>query len=484
MCINKIYIRDLYRSTSVGTYYACGRCSACKQQSANRRARRIRQHSPNGTSCFFVTLTYDNDNVPYVLKSDIINGNNSLYENCYNNYHLIVYRDSDPFQNEFNVLDDVEISKYYSDREISKLTSVVSKKSSDADKVSVCYTPDIQKFLKRFRIRLSRKVGKNVSVSYYFAPEYGPSTQRYHAHLLLWLPNTFSLYEVRHHIIATWPYADFTQLKDDKWCDYVKCASNYVAAYVNCSSHLSQFLYNEFRPKPSHSLGFGFDNEHFSLSKILEKFAKGHLVTYPTIIKTTNGVPTWGNIPYPQYVIYRYFPRIIGYGRLSMSTLRTIYRCPASLLWLSKTQSYLTDSGILKKLTLYKDVFGLPLYLSEQEALSFYIRVIRVWLNYYKPLGYSYIDYTEIIFDFYNALSSYRYKQSQQHFFPILNAYEFFNLCDIRIGKVSAPTLLPYISDLNNYQLNPNNFPNELQQSFDLTNKYNKNIKQRKLNTL
>lgn len=484
MCINKIYIRDLYRLSSVGTYYACGRCSSCRQQSANRRARRIRQHSPNGTSCFFVTLTYDNEHVPYVLKSDIINGNNSLYDNSFDKYYLTVYRDSDPYKNEFNILDDVEISTHYSDREISKINSVVSKKSSDIDKVSVCFTPDIQKFLKRFRIRLSRQVGQIVPVSYYFAPEYGPSTQRYHAHLLIWLPNSFSLSEIRHHIIATWPYADFTQLMDDKWCDYAKCASNYLASYVNCSSDLSQFLFDEFRPKPSHSLGFGFDNEHFTLSKILEKFSSGRVVTYPTIIKTVNGVPTWSDIPYPQYVIYRYFPRIIGYGRLSMSTLRAIYRCPQTLLWLSNSQTYLTDSGVLKKQTLFKDVYGLPLYLSEAESMSFFKRVIRVWLIYFLPLGYSYIDYTELIFDFYTALASERYKLSQQHLFPEYNAYEFFNLSDIRKGKVSAPTLLPYISNLTDNQLDANEFPNELQQSFELINKFNKNIKQRKLNTL
>lgn len=484
MCINKIYIRDLYRISSVGTYYACGRCPSCRQQSANRRAKRIRQHSPFGTSCVFVTLTYDNEHIPYILKSDIINGNKSLRDDCFNSYHLSVYRDSDPYKNEFNLLDDVEISKVYSDREISKISSVVSKKSTDYDKVSICYTPDIQKFFKRLRIRFSREVGKIVPLSYYFAPEYGPTTQRYHAHLLIWFPNSFSLPQIRCNIIAAWPYADFTKFKDDKWCDYAKCASNYLASYVNCSSDLSQFLYDEFRPKPSHSVGFGFDNEQFSLSQILKKFSSGRNVTYSTIIKSVNGVPTWSDIPLPQYVIYRYFPRIKGFSRLSMSTLRAIYRNPSSILWLSNLQSYLTDSGVLMQQSLYKDVYGLPLYLSYQDAMMFFKRLIRVWITYFLPLGVSYIDYTELIFDFYLALSSYRYIQSQQHFFPENNAFEFFNLSDIRKGKVSAPTILPYISDLSDFQLNANNFSNEIYETSQLTSKFNKNIKQRKLNTL
>ena len=53
----------------------CGRCKACLQQKANARAARIRMHAQRtGEIALFFGLTYDDDSVPYVMKSDCCAG--------------------------------------------------------------------------------------------------------------------------------------------------------------------------------------------------------------------------------------------------------------------------------------------------------------------------------------------------------------------------------------------------------------------------
>ena len=83
MCINSRYIWNPYSRSSV--LVKCGKCDACLQEKAQQRTRRIRNNIRQGEIVLFVTLTYANDYIPYITKTDLLS--DSPFIN--------VYRDND-----------------------------------------------------------------------------------------------------------------------------------------------------------------------------------------------------------------------------------------------------------------------------------------------------------------------------------------------------------------------------------------------------
>lgn len=72
MCINTKFIRNPYTRDTLRVN--CGKCPACLQQKASYRANRIRNNSRVGDITLFVTLTYKNEFIPYILEKDLADG--------------------------------------------------------------------------------------------------------------------------------------------------------------------------------------------------------------------------------------------------------------------------------------------------------------------------------------------------------------------------------------------------------------------------
>lgn len=157
----------------------CGRCSFCRKQKANDWATRLRLHFKSGLSVF-VTLTYDDDNVPYVDSS----GNfvkSSFFE--------------------FNYFQTVLKS-------------------------------DVQKFFKRLR-----KQGEKFS--YYLVSEYGPRTLRPHYHFLANFPcrSESDLSVLQEVIFKAWSlgFVEVSQISENriKYCTfYASKNAPYVKDYL------------------------------------------------------------------------------------------------------------------------------------------------------------------------------------------------------------------------------------------------------------
>lgn len=112
----------------------CGHCSACQVQKQNSFVQRCKLESLTHLSMpFFVTLTYDNEHLPYA-----------------------------------------EI---------------------DGKKYATLSVRDVQLFLKRFRINLERKYNQTEPIRYSVVGEYGKNTHRPHYHLLIWNINAFREHE-------------------------------------------------------------------------------------------------------------------------------------------------------------------------------------------------------------------------------------------------------------------------------------------------
>ena len=278
MCVNKVAVADLlhYR---LNNYFNCGRCPACVQQNANRRASKIRNNYLPGFVCYFVHLTYKPDFLPYIFRSDLKAYLNSYDKknHVYKHYGITVWRDVKHLRvkdNVYNIKERHCIGSYMPGEYIhaSKIDEFPGicishefgkKPKFDPGRISVVFTPDFQNFINRFRQNLFRDFGYRVPLSYYYAPEYGPTTFRFHIHLLLWLPEkTFSEVSVRSYVLKTWPYAD--KSRTAKFIEVARNPASYCASYVNTSADIPDCLTRLFLPRPSHSLGFGFVNRHFT----------------------------------------------------------------------------------------------------------------------------------------------------------------------------------------------------------------------------
>lgn len=103
----------------------------------------------------FLTLTYRNDNVPYVLRSDLAN----------QEHFLNVYRDYDFFKGRMKSVSGPVLNvpvEYSDDFDSNKLKGCRHL----PHRVTVCLYSDIQKFYKRLRQNLFRHYG--ISLSFFF----------------------------------------------------------------------------------------------------------------------------------------------------------------------------------------------------------------------------------------------------------------------------------------------------------------------------
>lgn len=348
MCINKKWIKNPYN----GHHYfvSCGKCPACQQEKANRRTARIKNHLKDGDLAFFCTLTYDNDNIPYVLRSDLEAGVLSIpvYRNCKvrrvrcSSDYRMTYKRYDGV----HVVTNVEVDpKYYKNFDSHQFKTI---KKFYHDGIGVIYYADIQNFFKRLKQNLQRRYNYDIGkLSYFSCSELGPTTGRPHFHLLLFAPaNDEQL--LRMAVNEAWPFNDCSvaDIQERKF-EVAKDAASYVSSYVNRGASFPNFFtQNSFRPKHSYSQGFGISNKHFTLDSVLKK-ARERNLTYPIPIVGEKFAVR--NIPLPYYVINRYFPKFKGYSRLNDNTLFKYLKDPGKL-HLAKDVLNMTDDDVHKSM--------------------------------------------------------------------------------------------------------------------------------------
>lgn len=452
---------------------------------------RINSHKPKDKICYFITLHYYNDCIPYVRRDDLLRLSSLHSQGLAESYAIPVYRDSyiqRGFGTSFRVrnvkqigiLEDVDPTLDIQSLPGIKYNANKPNEYVDYSKISVSYVADWQNFVKRLRINLQRAFQKVVPIDFFYAPEYGPTTQRFHSHCLIWFPSTLSSREVKSHILKAWPFCDSRLLC--KYIQVARCAAHYVSSYVNSGPDVSPSLLKLAPLKPTHSLGLGFENDLFGFSDFVEKFRQFRCVTFDSIRLDSNGVPQRDTVLYPQYVLYRYLPRIKGFSRLSFTALRNFY------LNLEKHCRPLrfcnhTISGIpLYQIDLY-DVYGIPIEMTLQEIHGFIKRCIK-FFERFKELGLDRFQAFEFFYDYYVARSSYIYKSmfDLTSNDPLDNILIYFNLEDVVKG-LPAPTLEPYLDDVS-LEIGCNALKFVVDKSNQLVAKYYENIKYHKLNSL
>lgn len=326
MCLNGRFIYNRYSGQNV--FVRCGHCEACKQEDALKRTNRIRLNMRHGFIWLFVTLTYTNDFVPYVLRSELNSDDFDInvYRRCSGRY---VYSNKNGLR--FKKSLGIEIlerrfidTEFRYNAENNKLKSLNGMSS---DCIGVCYYPDLQNFFKRLRENYEREFNERLYFDSFQCAEYGGYSYRPHFHILLAIPSSCET-KVRSAIVKSWPYAD--RCRTAKFIEVARDAASYVASYVNSSISLSSCLsHPAYKQKHSQSQNLGVAMDCFRITDLLEKIDKRDLHYY--FEKKFDGESSVTPCLVPKYIINRYFPKFKGLHWFTIDALRCILLEPQRL---------------------------------------------------------------------------------------------------------------------------------------------------------
>lgn len=318
MCTHQYPVTNIY--TRKQLYVKCGKCPACLQEKAAHRVTRIKNASTADTEKIMVSLTYKRGTSPYIDRNEayLFSKGKIIYLNVYRDCSCRRVRIGSGYDTRFKftyerkILDTIR----YAGR--CTFTNCKDMKH-EHNKISVNYYPDYQRFMARLRLNLKRDFDYDKPFKTYACSEYGTISHRSHFHILMDIPK--GDYETfRSAIIKSWPFSDLSRFP--RAIEKAFRGSSYVASYVNSGTNFPTFLERYFKPKHSYSKDYGFGNSVFRVDSLLSYFNRGTM-SY-RVLRDKQGIPTISDVPFPAYVIHRYFPKFKGYSRISPVALESV----------------------------------------------------------------------------------------------------------------------------------------------------------------
>lgn len=235
----KIYNKYLHMSMLV----PCRHCSSCLDLKSSLLSERVSSECSQHPYSIFVTLTYDNEHVPFLIPRKL----DDTYYSFISSRPLITRLS--------NVHFDFPIS--------SSALHSLRPRSFTSDVIAVFSKLDVQNFLKRLRISIFRNLFNNNKylynkygkIRYFISSEYGPRTYRPHYHAIIWTDSK----EVADFLLSgrdTFGYCTSLSPLSSCWSlchpSKVQCslvcgsAPSYVANYCTSYIDLPKILQTEF----------------------------------------------------------------------------------------------------------------------------------------------------------------------------------------------------------------------------------------------
>lgn len=284
-CQHRSFITNRYTGARIAV--DCGQCDYCIHKKAKKASMRVKTAGSAFKYSYFVTLTYDNANIPLmscnVLHSEYEDALGILGDTHFGNeYHQYIpvseYQCDDSSMLRHIFFEQVQGTVPF-DREIKKYVPVKGNwfLSMDAIRSFIAKTQavdnmdypaseqygrdnlipflnyvDVQNYIKRLRKHLSQKLGFYETLHFYVVGEYGPVHFRPHYHLLLFTNSDEVAEVLRCCHDKSWKLgrSDFQRSAGG--------AASYVASYVNslCSAPLLYRSCRAFKPTARSSVGF------------------------------------------------------------------------------------------------------------------------------------------------------------------------------------------------------------------------------------
>lgn len=284
-CQHRSFITNRYTGARIAV--DCGQCDYCIHKRAKKASVRVKTAGSAFKYSYFVTLTYDNANLPLmyckVLHSeyeDAVGISGDIhFGNEYHNYVPVSdYQCDDnsalrhiffdqvqgtvPFDRELKEYVPVKDNWFLSmdairsfihkTQALNKTDYPVSEQYGRDNLIPFLNYVDVQNYIKRLRKHLFKKLGSYETLHFYAVGEYGPVHFRPHFHLLLFSNSSEVAKVLRECHDKSWKLgrSDFQHSAGG--------AASYVASYVNslCSAPLLYRSCRSFRPKSRASIGF------------------------------------------------------------------------------------------------------------------------------------------------------------------------------------------------------------------------------------
>lgn len=379
MCKNNRLIINPYTGKKV--LAPCRTCPDCLQMRANRNTQRIRNYAnfqSSGQVPYFITLTYDNEHIPYIHYPTLTEYSYTVYRGNSNpkivkSYELLKKTDKPldfiPSSHTPSYLCNLRNHNYY------------------FDAVGILYYPDFQRFLKRFRSSLLYH-GYDEKVKFFCAGEYGGKYKRPHFHLLLYVSDKVPYQTVKSTVIASWPYCNYGKLHcksfKETWFQIAKDVSAYISSYVNNLAEVPELLrHKRFKPCYHFSSNFGnclsfSDDIEFNIIRkaVADSNFEIPLTFYSKEFSFTN------IIPIPSYIKSKYFPKFKGMWKMSYSDIAAYLFCNIHPVCPAKQTKTLTShKQFVSLINRAYSRFSKRGYSIEQ-YVSFYLQYIKSYFKY------------------------------------------------------------------------------------------------------
>lgn len=323
----------------------CGKCKYCQLKKSYNNKRLCDIEANNHEYTYFVTLTYNKENVPYIS----LKPNNSFSFTGKQSYLIQPCKRISLHENFENFPYFLPTDVFMSKDEFKDIIYRVNSNNTEYNnRINVLYYHDIQNFLKRLRKNVTKF--SNSQIRYYAVGEYGPEHYRPHWHVILY----FNDKEISENIVSvvskSWKFG-FTNTSKSRGK-----VSHYLTSYVNSNAIIPNlFKTKSIRPRALHSKFFGLSIlkpfEEEIIEKGLEFFDTKDFNISNKIVQL---YPTKNIRDY-------YFPKIPGFSQLSFDDKVDLY-------------SFYLDTENIKNLYGFSNI---------HDVFEFYVQVILSDPEYY-----------------------------------------------------------------------------------------------------
>lgn len=310
-CENPRFIENPY--THEHMTVPCGKCNACRRSRASSWVRRLELERSCHPYCLFVTLTYSDEFLPkaYPFADSLITCDGQIVD----------FDDDD---------------EHFDLRAFSPSDWEFASNPAGFGILRMC---DVSKFIKRLRqqIKLYEKDRNCNYIRFYAVGEYGSTTYRPHYHLLIFTASKWFAENAKSVVAKCWSSdnraSDSTPFGLVDVQHVSSSASSYVASYLNSYTSLPKVLVcKSFRPKSLCSKRPPLGTLQIVSSEIQEIFTN----CSPVFSQRDDKLGRFVDVPIPQQIENRLFPRIKAFDRISHSLRVTLY----GLVQISEAISY------------------------------------------------------------------------------------------------------------------------------------------------
>lgn len=303
-CEHPTYLKNPYTGELICS--PCGVCPSCMNLRAKKWINSLDVESRQHKFTFMLNLTYDNDNVPCL-------------QYCEDDPNFVEFANRSGERIPLSELADC-CRDSYGDIVQKEIDYIESRLSHPLGLPCVC-SQDISKFFKRInKYCFSHITGHYENFRYFCAHEYGPTTYRCHAHLLVWFDDERIAKHFQEIVSTCWRLGDSRSS-----AVYSDGGRRYVAQYVNSLVHLPQvYKHPALRQRCQFSKFPSIGSFNLLDKEILRIYDE--CPTSRTVFNSSNG--KFVDIPVQTSIKSRFFPKLEGYRELPYLSRVVLYGTP------------------------------------------------------------------------------------------------------------------------------------------------------------